>query len=150
MRLYSLTNASAIDDPQYGHFEPDPGHGGFDLPDELADHLHSVHLRKRKAWETDTERDDRRHGEERDRRRDPETLYNAVADIATLAKQLTGTPQAAGLPPEVAAELAELRRQIADLQAAAAPQDAGDSPGASAEASPDAETAPARPSRARK
>ena len=89
MRLYSRTNAGAIDDPAYGHFEADPDHGGFDLPDELSDQLHSVHVRKRPAWETEEERNERLHGEESARRRDPEQLYNAVADIANIAKELT-------------------------------------------------------------
>jgi hypothetical protein len=89
VRLYSRTNAGAIDDPVYGHFEPSEDHGGFDLPDELSDHLHSVHVRKKPAWETEEERDERLHGEESARRRDPEQLYNAVADIANIAKELT-------------------------------------------------------------
>lgn len=90
VRLYSRTSAGAIDDPAYGHFEPDPDHGGFDLPDELSDQLHSVHLRKKPAWETEEERNERLHGEESARRRDPETLYTAVAEIAGITKQLAG------------------------------------------------------------
>ena len=130
MRLYSLMNASAIDDPQHGHFEPDPGHGGFDLPDDLADRLHSFHHRKKRAWETDTERDERLHGEESARRRDPETLYNAVADIAGLARQLAGLQAAAAAPsPEVAALTAQVEAlcaQLAGLQAGGG--ESGDAP----------------------
>jgi hypothetical protein len=94
VRLYSRMNAGAIDDPAFGHFEPGKEHGGFDLPDELADQLHSVHVRKKPAWETEEERDERLHGEESARRRDPETLYAAVADIANIAKELTAAKAA--------------------------------------------------------
>jgi hypothetical protein len=88
VRLYSRMNAGAVDDPLYGHFEVDEAHGGFDLPDELSDQLHSVHVRKKPAWETEDERNERLHGEESARRRDPETLYTAVAEIAGIAKDL--------------------------------------------------------------
>jgi hypothetical protein len=94
MRLYSRTNAGAIDDPVYGHFEPGKEHGGFDLPDELADRLHSFHQRKRPLWETEIERDERLHGEESARQRDPQTLYTAVAELLGIAKQ-AGEAQAA-------------------------------------------------------
>jgi hypothetical protein len=94
VRLFSLTHAGAIDDPVYGHFEADPDHGGFDLPDELSDQLLTVHVRKKPAWEDETGRNERLHGEESARRRDPETLYNAVAEIATMARTLAGAPPA--------------------------------------------------------
>lgn len=87
-RLFSLANAGAIDDPEYGHFDADPEHGGFDLPDELSDRVHRYRYRGRPAWETETERSERMHGEESARRRDPENLYNAVEQIANVAKQL--------------------------------------------------------------
>ncbi len=115
MRLYSLTDAIAVDDPVYGHFEPDPANGGFELPDELAERLHRFHVRKRRAWETDVERDERTHGEERDRRRDPETLYNAVEQIAN-ATRLVG-PQAQPAPADVREEIAALRAELAELRA---------------------------------
>jgi hypothetical protein len=122
--LYSRTNAKVLDDPEYGHFEADPD-GGFDFPDELSDRQHRFHYRGKPAWETEDERNFRLHGEESDRRRDPETLYNAVAEIAKLAQGLAvpAPAPAMALPPEVTAalaELAELRRQLADLQALAA------------------------------
>jgi hypothetical protein len=98
VRLYSRMNAGAIDDPVFGHFEPGKDHGGFDLPDELSDQLHSIHVRKKPAWETEEERDERLHGEETARRRDPETLYAAVADIANIAKELTAAKAAPPAP----------------------------------------------------
>jgi hypothetical protein len=104
VRVFSRTNAGAIDDPVYGHFEPDPDHGGFDLPDELSDHLLSVHVRKKPAWEDEAGRNDRLHGEERDRRRDPESLYTAVAEIASIAKDLTAMRTAAQAPDDPGAE----------------------------------------------
>lgn len=125
MRLYSLTDAIAVDDPEYGHFEPDPVHGGFELPDELAERLHRFHVRKRRAWETDVERDERTHGEERDRRRDPETLYSAVAEIANATKNLAGG-HAPAVSADVLAEIAALRAELAELRAAAHPAPAGD------------------------
>lgn len=124
MRLYSLTDAIAVDDPEYGHFEPDPVHGGFELPDELAERLHRFHVRKRRAWETDVERDERTHGEERDRRRDPETLYSAVAEIANATKNLAGG-QAQPVPADILAELAAMRAELAELRATAHPAPAG-------------------------
>ena len=109
MRLYSKTYAGAIDDPVYGHFEPDKDHGGFDLPDELSDQLHSVHVRRKPAWETEEERNERLHGEESARRRDPETLYNAVAEIAGITKQLAGIQLAAAEPGKQAAPKAAVK-----------------------------------------
>ena len=122
MRLYSLTNAAAVDDPEFGHIEADPDHGGFDLPDELSDRLHRFHYRGRPAWETDEERARRMHGEEMARRRDPESLYSAVSGIADLTRQLAAVqlgqaPAAAEVPPGSAARIADLERQLAELQA---------------------------------
>jgi len=133
VRLYSLTNATAIDDPEHGRFVPDPDHGGFDLPDELAERLHSFHQRKRPAWETELERDERLHGEESARRRDPETLYNAVAGIADMARHLAAlrdVPDAAKDDvAKLTAEVEALKAQLAAAQGAALPgDDAGEKP----------------------
>ena len=95
MRLYSRTNAGAIDDPEFGHFDADEEHGGFDLPDELSDRMHRFHPGGRTAWETEDERAQRLHGDEQARRRDPETLYNAVEQIASITAQLAGLQLAA-------------------------------------------------------
>ena len=93
MRIYSKMNAGAIDDPQYGHFEPGD-HGGFDLPEELADRQLAFHHRGKPAWETQEQRDERLHGEETSRQRDPATLYGAVAELLGLAKR-AGAAEAA-------------------------------------------------------
>jgi hypothetical protein len=130
VRLFSLTNAGAIDDPVYGHFEPDPGHGGFDLPDELSDHLHGVHVRKKPMWEDETGRNERLHGEESARRRDPETLYNAVADIASITKQLAGL-RIDGAQDDAKAEVARLTRETEALRAQLAAATAQDPAGKS-------------------
>jgi hypothetical protein len=116
-RLFSLAAAGAVDDPEHGHFDRDPDHGGFDFPDDLSDRLHRLRHRGRPAWETETERSERLHGDEEARSRDPKTLYSAVAEIAALAKGM----HAASVPPEVAAEIADLKRQLAELAQAAAP-----------------------------
>lgn len=117
MRLYSRMNAGAIDDPVFGHFEADPDHGGFDLPDELSDALHSVHVRKKPAWETEDERNERLHGEESARRRDPETLYTAVAEIAGIAKDLAAM-RAQPAPPAQDAPAPAASKSTAGAKAA--------------------------------
>jgi hypothetical protein len=85
MRLYTRTGATALDDPEYGHFDADE-QGGFDLPEELSDRLHSFHLAGRPAWETDIERQRRLINEELERRKDPATLLDAVEQIMRAAK----------------------------------------------------------------
>ena len=138
MRLYSRMNAVAHDHPGYDEtFKPNAEDGAFDFPDDVADELHRFHQRGKPAWETEDERNLRLHGEESARRRDPEALYNAVADIANLARQAGGQQSAAGPSPQMAAELAQLRQEIADLRAANAAQSADDAP----------DEAPAKPSR---
>lgn len=135
MRLYSRMNATAHDDPEYGHFTPVTDDGGFDFPDDMAERTRRFHVRGKPAWESEDERALRLHGEEAARRRDPESLYNAVADIANLARAAAGQ-QAPAVPAEVTAELAELRKLVAELQAANA-----------AAAAATSEQPPAKPSR---
>jgi hypothetical protein len=115
-RLFSLADAGAVDDPEFGHFEPGAD-GSFDFPDELSDKLHRLHHRRRPAWETETERLDRMHGEDLSRRRDPAALYDAVGEFSGALKQFA----TAAVPPDAAAEIAELRRQLAELRAAQVP-----------------------------
>jgi hypothetical protein len=124
MRLYPYPDpVPAVDAPE-GHFEPAED-GGFDFPDSLFTRLHSTHHNGEKRWETAVEQRNRRHGEEHDRRRDPETLYNAVAEIANATKNLR---QPAGVPDDVREELAALRAELAELRAASAtPESAADS-----------------------
>lgn len=117
-RLYSRMNAGAIDDPEYGHFEPDPGHGGFDLPDELSDRISGFHHRGKPAWETGEQRSDRLHGEDLDRRRDPAMLYDAVGEFSGALRQIAGLSSGASAAAE---EIAELKRELAELKSAATP-----------------------------
>lgn len=132
MRLYSRMSAAAVDDPEYGHIEPGED-GAFSFEDELSDRLLRFHHKGKPAWETDEQRAARMHDDEMARRRDPESLYSAVAGIADLTRQLAalqiggGTAPGTGpvLPPEAAAELEALRKQVAELQAAAAPDPPG-------------------------
>jgi hypothetical protein len=104
-------NAGAVDDPEYGHFDVSPEHGGFDFPDELSDRLHRFHHRGKPAWETEDEQNHRLHGEETARRRDPESLYNAVEKIAGIADRLGG----GAVSPDVAALLAHMEAMQARL-----------------------------------
>jgi hypothetical protein len=88
MRLYTRTGATALDDPEYGHFEASPD-GGFDFPDDLSDRLHRFHVRGRPSWETDVERQHRLMAEEMERRRDPATLMDAVQKLVLAAQAVT-------------------------------------------------------------
>jgi hypothetical protein len=133
MRLYPLTDAGAVDDPQHGRFEVQD-HGGFDFPDELSTRLHGSRPGGRRHWETEIERDERRHGEESARRRDPESLYSAVDEIAGMFRRMA----ALQLPGE-GKETDALNAKIEDLEArlAAAEKPAGQpAPAAPAPAAP--------------
>lgn len=126
--LFSLTDATAQDDPEYGRIEAGPG-GGFDFPDELSDILHRVHHRGRKAWETQTERQARLHGEDLARRRDPAALYDAVGEF-TAAMKAAAAP---AVNPDVAALLAQvqaLTARLSELEESAATPDEGSGPAA--------------------
>lgn len=80
MRLYTLTGATQVDDPQYGRFTVNDS-GAFDgLPEALANRLHSFHLNGKPAWEDDAERERRIVAEELDRMRDPATLLAAIKE----------------------------------------------------------------------
>lgn len=134
MRLISRIGAGAVDDPEYGHFEPDED-GAFAFPDELSDRLHRFHHRREAMWETEDERSRRLNGAELARRRDPETLFSVVASIADAMKQLSSNQSggAQGAPnPDVAAlalQVEALTAQLAALQAQpAAPAEDGDVP----------------------
>lgn len=84
MRLYSRTNAGVV---HHGGQVYTPGEsGGFDFPDEVSDVLHPFAVRGQRLWETDIERQHRILGEEMDRRRDPASLYDAVAKIMQAAE----------------------------------------------------------------
>lgn len=83
MRLYSRTNAGVV---QHDGQQYTPGEsGGFDFPDHVSDVLHPFAVRGQRLWETDIERQQRILGEEMDRRRDPASLYEAVAKLVQAA-----------------------------------------------------------------
>lgn len=114
MRLYPYPDpVPAVDAPE-GHYEPKDD-GGFDFPDTLFSRLHSTHHNGEKRWETAVERQKRTRGEESARRRDPETLYNAVEQIANATRNLA-VGQAQPVPADVLAEIAALRAEIAELR----------------------------------
>ena len=118
MRLYPLNAPQqVIDHPDWGRFDAHPDHGGFDLPDELSDELHSFHHRGRRIWETEDERSERLHKADLDRRRDPASLYDAVDGFSELIRRLTAAGSSAA-PLDPAAEAAMLRKRLAELGAA--------------------------------
>lgn len=80
MRLYPMADAGAVDDPEFGHFEP-ADDGGFDLPGPLSDRLHGAHVRGERQWENSIERQRRLILEEQARRADPATLLAAVEQL---------------------------------------------------------------------
>ena len=83
MRLYSRTGAASV---HHGGQVYTPGDsGGFDFPDDVSDKLHPFAVRGERMWETDIERQRRILGEEMDRRRDPASLYEAVAKLVQAA-----------------------------------------------------------------
>jgi hypothetical protein len=89
MRLYPRGNVGAVDDPEFGHFEP-ADDGGFDLPGPLSDRLHGAHHRGEWQWEDQIERQRRLILEEQARRADPRTLLDAVEK---LVKQAAAEPE---------------------------------------------------------
>lgn len=98
MRLYSLTGASALDDPEYGRFEAEDD-GGFELPDDLAERLHKFHLAGRPAWEDQIEQQARLMEEELERRKDPATLLQAVEQLVQAAAGIQAAPAASDPAP---------------------------------------------------
>ena len=133
-RLYPLVPTPAVDAAE-GHFEPEDD-GGFDFPGPVAERLHSARYGKRKLWETAIERQERTHGEDLARRRDPAVLYDAVDNFAGLVRML-GT---AAAPQDPEAEKAALRARLAELEA---PAD-GDGDAAGKTAAPRRKPAPAK------
>jgi hypothetical protein len=114
-RLYPLIPTPAVDS-EHGHFEPEDD-GGFDFPGPLAAHLHSARFAGKKLWETSIERQERTHGEDLDRRRDPAVLYDAVDRFAHVFGQAADSFTSRGTEPlDPDAEIAELRRRLAELE----------------------------------
>jgi hypothetical protein len=94
MRLYPRGDVGAVDDPEFGHFEPGDD-GGFDLPGPLSDRLHGAHIRGEQQWEDQIERQRRLIQEEAARRADPRTLLEAVEKIQRLAENAQPEPEPA-------------------------------------------------------
>lgn len=158
-KLYSRTGATAHQDAEGVRYEPE-GDGGFIFPDHLSDLLLRQHVHKKPMWEDEEMRSERMHAEAEQRQRDPAVLYAAVTELVQLSRQAQG----AGAPSGLAAELAELRRELAELRAgvtgeampadkAAAEGDAdpaGGDNGEASEAAPEPEAQPKRKPAARK
>lgn len=83
MRLYSRTGAS-FTQHEGVRYEAAPD-GGFGFPDHVSDVLHRFAVNGERMWESDIERQRRVLGEEMDRRRDPASLYEAVAKLVQAA-----------------------------------------------------------------
>lgn len=114
MRLYSLTGATAVDDPQCGHIKAGDD-GAFDFPNELSDRLHGTAVAGRKQWETEMERATRLAAEEAARRADPATLLEAVQQLVDHANAQRSATEEPAKPP--AARTAP-RKAAASKQAA--------------------------------
>lgn len=113
MRLYSRTGAEqAVHDGETYHRQPD---GGFEFPEHVGEVLRTFHVSKTPLWETLVEQQQRLIAEDRQRRSDPSSQYDLLERIATRAEGV----------PDPAAEIAALRRELAELKAAAQPADDG-------------------------
>ena len=110
-KLYSRMGAIAHQDEEGVEYKPD-GDGAFTFPDDLSDQLLRQHVRKKPMWEDEEMRAERMHQEAEQRHRDPAVLYAAVTELVQLSKQAQG----AAASPDLAAELAELRKQLAELR----------------------------------
>jgi hypothetical protein len=143
MRLYPKGAPQAvIDHPVWGRYEVIAGDGedagGFDLPDELSDEMHSFCYRGKRIWETEDERAERRQREGLAHRRDPAALYETVSDMADLTRQLAQVQlgQAAPAPADPQDEIAALKRRLAELEGGAAKSGPEVKPEADARADP--------------
>jgi hypothetical protein len=104
MRLYTLTGAARVDDPEFGSFTANPD-GSFDFPNQLSDRLHSFAFGGKRAWESDAEREQRIVSEELDRMRDPATLLAAIKEQGASSNAvLAALASVLGLGVPVAAE----------------------------------------------
>jgi hypothetical protein len=154
MRLYPIgAPQPVIDHPAWGRHEARDEDGGFDLPDDLSDELHSFHYRGKRIWETEDERSERMQREGLAHRRDPAALYETVSGMADLTRQLAAVQlgqSAAAAPSDPHDEIAALKRRLAELEGGAAKDEPEGDPkadpegGAEPEAKPEAK-APARP-----
>ena len=85
MRLYPRREGTEAVDHAGVRYTAQPD-GGFDLPHELTEQLHSVHDRGERLWEDAIERQRRLITEEAARRADPATLLAAVEQLVKQAE----------------------------------------------------------------
>ena len=107
MRLYPRAGATAVDDPEHGHFTA-AADGGFDFPEDLGAQMHAAHAAGQPLWETQIERQHRLIQEEAARRADPATLLAAVEQLVKQAEAATppvpAKPAAAAKTPPASAK----------------------------------------------
>jgi phage shock protein A len=107
--------------------------GAFDFPEHVGREVHGFHVNRVPLWETEVEQQQRFIAEDTARRSDPASQYDLLERIA-----------AKGQAPSPVSELAELRKRIAELEAAAKaaaePEDDGEEDGEGVD-DPDAESA---------
>lgn len=96
MRLYTRTGATKVQASDGREFDAAED-GSFDLPDDVGEFLHRLHVGGKQAWENDAERHARLLAEEDARRRDPKSLYDLIASLQAQA-QLLGGGDSAPLP----------------------------------------------------
>jgi len=113
-RLYPRIPTLAVDAAE-GHFEA-ADDGGFDFPGPLAAQLHAARHGRRQVWETSVERQERAHGEDLSRRRDPAAAYDALERITSVLGRAADAGSREPLSPED--EEAALRARLAELEAA--------------------------------
>jgi hypothetical protein len=118
VRLYSLTGATAVDHPTFGHITP-ADDGGFDFPGPLEEQLHSAHVRGERQWETGPERQRRMRLADIEHQRSPEALFQAVSQLVDLGQQVTKA--------QAPAEPVRQSRRKHAAPAATTPGDPGDS-----------------------
>ena len=153
MRLYPKGAPQAvIDHPVWGRHEVIKGDGedagGFDLPDELSDELHSYHYRGKRIWETEDERAERLQREGLAHRRDPAALYETVSGMADLTRQLAAVQlgqSAAPAPADPEDEIAALKRRLAELEGGTANDEPEPKPKAGPDSKPEPKDGPAKP-----
>lgn len=80
MRLYTRTGATSVTDPADEAIYEVDENGSLEVPDELGEHLHGMHVKGKPAFENDEERKKRLGLEDLDRRRDPAVLYDLLSD----------------------------------------------------------------------
>jgi topoisomerase IA-like protein len=81
MKVYTLQNASSVGNEDEGVFKVDKD-GAVVVPEAFGVFLRDNHVNGAKAWEDEIERHARLTAEELERRRDPASLYDAVAKLA--------------------------------------------------------------------